>query len=151
MARKVHDSYLQCVSMLLAKRFVFLGEEGLALQRGAAYGADKAGVMPDVAKGLQELVSSLDGKLTAMAASSKQTVEVLFTVRLPILQVEGVVSDWLLTASAQKAVDMPRLFEGIYHLPQYLALAAAASWSEELLVAVFTVDRSVFFHKASIC
>lgn len=39
-----------------------------------------------------------------------------FTVRLSVLQVEGVVPDWLLTGSAEKAVDMPRLFEGVYHL-----------------------------------
>lgn len=112
--------------MLLAKRFVFLVEEGLAFESGAAHGADEAGVMPGVTEGLQELVSSLNGELTAMAAGPKHIVEVLFTVWLSILQVEGVVSDWLLTASAQEAVDMPRLFEGIYHLPQYLGLAAAA-------------------------
>lgn len=35
--------------------------------------------------------------------------------------------------------------------PQYLGLAAAACWSEELFIAVFTVDRSLFFHKACIC
>lgn len=35
--KNFEDSYLQCVSMLLAKRFVFLGEEGLAFQTGAAY------------------------------------------------------------------------------------------------------------------
>lgn len=29
---------------------------------------------------------------------------------------ESVVSDWLLTVSTQKAVDMPSLLEGIYHL-----------------------------------
>lgn len=34
--------------------------------------------MPDVTKGLQELVSSLDGELTAMASSPKQSVEVFF-------------------------------------------------------------------------
>lgn len=136
--------------MFLAKRFVFLGEEGLAFQSGAAHRTDKTGVMPGVTKGVQELISSLNGELTAMAASPKQTVEVLFAVRFSILQVEGVVSDWLLAASALKAVDMPRLFEGINHLPQYLGLAAAASWSEELFIAVFTVDGSLFFHKAGI-
>lgn len=40
----------------------------------------------------------------------------LFTVWFSVLQVEGVVSDWLLTGSTQEAVHMPRLFEGIYHL-----------------------------------
>lgn len=40
------------------------------------HSTNKAGVMPGVTKGLQELVSSLDGKLTAMAASAKQIVEV---------------------------------------------------------------------------
>lgn len=35
--------------------------------------------MPGVSECLQELVSSLDGELTAMAASPKQTVEVLET------------------------------------------------------------------------
>lgn len=39
-----------------------------------------------------------------------------FTIGFSILQVEGVVPDWLLTASAQKAVDVPCLFEGIDHL-----------------------------------
>lgn len=107
--------------------------------------------MPGVTEGLQELVSSLDGELTTMAASPKQIVEVLFTVWFSILQVEGVVSDRLLTGSAQKAVDMPRLFEGVYHLPQYLGLAAAARWSEEIFIAVFTVDRSLFLNKAYIC
>lgn len=31
------DLNLQCVSVFLAERFVFLGEEGLAFQRGAAH------------------------------------------------------------------------------------------------------------------
>lgn len=149
--RRVQASYLQRVSMFLAKRFVLFGEECLAFQRGTAHSTNKAGVVPGVTKGLQEFVSSLDGELTAMAASPKQTVKILFTVWFSILQVEGIVSDWLLTASTQEAVDMPRLFEGIYHLPQYLGLAAATSWSEELFVAVFTVDRSLFLHKANFC
>lgn len=180
------------------------------------YSTNKAGVMPGVTKGLQELVSGLDGELTSMASSSKQTVEVfsatrkkiymkstdhritvimekptqtwvlyteiikvyslhytqtfhhvillmkttskqfvrfdfdrsqskiavkfsihqanrrgqcgqsvyssksssltLFTVWYSILQMEDVVSDGLLAASTLKAVHMPRLFEGIYHL-----------------------------------
>lgn len=134
--------------MFLAKRFVFLGEEGLAFESGAAHRADEAGVVPGVTEGLQELVSSLNGELTAMAAGPKHTVEVLFTVRFSVLQVEDVVSDWLLTASAQKAVEMPRLLEGIYHLPQYLGLAAAACGSQEIFIAVFTVDGSLFLHKA---
>lgn len=86
-----------------------------------------------------------------MAAGTEHTVKILFTVWLSFLQVEGVVSDWLLTGSAQKAVDMPRLFEGIYHLPKYLVLAAAACWSEEVFIAMFTVDSALFFHKAYIC
>lgn len=40
----------------------------------------------------------------------------LFTVWFSIFQVERVVSYWLLTVSAQKAVDVPGLFEGVYHL-----------------------------------
>lgn len=35
--------------------------------------------------------------------------------------------------------------------PQDLGLAATAGRSEELFVAVFTVDGSVFLHKASVC
>lgn len=139
------------MSVFLAKRFVLLGEESLTFQRGTTHSTNKAGVVPGVTKGLQEFVSSLDGELTAMASSPEQSVKVLFTVRFSILQVEGVVSDWLLTASTQEAVDVPRLFEGIYHLPQYLGLAAAACRSKELFIAVFTVDRSLFFHKADIC
>lgn len=42
----------------------------------STYSTDKASVMPDVTKGLQELVSSLDGKLTAMTSRPKQTVVV---------------------------------------------------------------------------
>lgn len=40
------------------------------------YSTNEAGVMPGVPKGFQKFVSSLDGELTAMAASPKQTVEV---------------------------------------------------------------------------
>lgn len=40
----------------------------------------------------------------------------LFAVWLSVLQVEGVVSDWLLAAGTQKTVDVPRLFQGIDHL-----------------------------------
>lgn len=40
------------------------------------YSTNKAGVMPGVTKGLHESVSSFNGKLTAMTASPKQTVEV---------------------------------------------------------------------------
>lgn len=45
------------------------------------YSADKAGVMPGVTKGLQELVSGLDRELTAMAASPEQTVEVFLQTK----------------------------------------------------------------------
>lgn len=137
--------------MFLAKRFVFLGEKHLAFQSGGAHSTDKAGVMPGESKGLQELISSFNWELAAMATSPKQSVKVLFTVWFSILQVKCVVSDWLLTASTQKAVDMPRLFEGIYHLPQYLGLAAAACWSKEVFIAMFTVDRSLLLHKAYVC
>lgn len=41
------------------------------------YSAHKAVVMPNVTQGLQELVSSLNGELTAVTSSSKQIVEVL--------------------------------------------------------------------------
>lgn len=41
------------------------------------YSTDEAGVMPGVSEGFQELISSLYGELTAMAAGSKQTIEVL--------------------------------------------------------------------------
>lgn len=34
--------------------------------------------MPDVTKGLQELVSSLNGKLTAMTSRPKQTIVVFY-------------------------------------------------------------------------
>ena len=37
--------------------------------------------MPGVTKGLQELVSSLNGELTAMAASPKQIIEVCLETR----------------------------------------------------------------------
>ena len=40
------------------------------------YSTHKAGIMPGVAKSLQEFVSSLNGELTAMTTSPKQTVEV---------------------------------------------------------------------------
>lgn len=40
------------------------------------YSTHKAVVMPNVAQGFQELVSSLDWELTAMTSSPKQTVEV---------------------------------------------------------------------------
>lgn len=49
----------------------------------STYSAYKAGVMPNVTKGLQELVSGLDGKLTTMAPSPKQTVEVFFSKTKP--------------------------------------------------------------------
>lgn len=137
--------------MLLAKSFVLLREECLTLQSGTAHSTNKAGVMPSVTQCLQEFVSSLDGELTAMAASPKQIVKVLLTVRFSILQVEGVVSDWLLTGSTQKAINMPRLFESIYDLPKYLGLAAAACRSEKVFIAVFAVNRSLFFHETDIC
>lgn len=139
------------MGVFLAKRFVLLGEKPLSLQRSAAHSADKTGVMPDVSKSLQKAISCFDGELTAVAAGPKQTVKVLFTVGLPVLQVEGVVSDWLLTASAQEAVDMPRLFESVYHLSQNLGSAAATRWSKEVFIAVFTVDGALFLHKADIC
>lgn len=39
----------------------------------------------------------------------------LLAVRLAVLQVEGLVSDWLLAAGAQEAVDVPGLLEGVDH------------------------------------
>lgn len=62
-------------------------------------------------------ISSIQhGQCVQSAHCSESSSLTLFTEWFSILQVEGVVSDWLLTGSAQKAVDMPRLFEGIYHL-----------------------------------
>lgn len=149
--RVVHPSYLKCVSMFLAERFVFLREEHLALECCTAHSTNEAGVMPSVTKGFQKLVSCLDGELTAVAASPEQTVKILLTVWFSVFQVESVISDWLLTVSAQKAVDMPRLFEGIYHLPQYLVLATAARWSKEIFITVFAVDTSTLLHEADVC
>ena len=40
------------------------------------YSADKAGIMPGVSQGVQELVPSLDWELAAMTTSSKQSVEI---------------------------------------------------------------------------
>lgn len=51
------------------------------------------------------------GDVTAVMSSLT-----LFAVRLSVLEVEGVVSDWLLAAGTQKTVDVPCLFEGIDHL-----------------------------------
>lgn len=42
------------------------------------------------------------------------------------------------------AVDTPSY-------PQYLGMAATAGRCKELLIAVFTIHRSLFFHKAYIC
>lgn len=100
---------LDGVGVLLAQRLVLLGEEGLALQSGAAHCADEAGIVPGKAKGIEEPITCLNGELTAMAPSPKQVVEIWFTVWLSILQVESVVSDWLLARRAQEAVAMPSL------------------------------------------
>lgn len=54
----------------------------------------------------------------------------LFTVWFSIFQVESVVSYWLLTVSAQKTVDMPCLFEGIYHLLDKNANNVVSWWHE---------------------
>lgn len=35
------------------------------------------------------------------------------TVRLSVLQVEGVVADWLLAGGAQEAVNVPGLLQGV--------------------------------------
>lgn len=35
------------------------------------------------------------------------------TVRLSVLQVEGVVADWLLAGGTQEAVDVPGLLQGV--------------------------------------
>lgn len=56
------------------------------------------------------------GPVVKRVSCSKWSSLTLFAVWLSILQVEGVVSDWPLTAGTQKAVDVPCLFEGIYHL-----------------------------------
>lgn len=50
--------------------------EVLSVTMAHTYCTNKAGVMPGVTKGIQELVSSFDWELTAMAASPKQIVEV---------------------------------------------------------------------------
>lgn len=52
-----------------------------------------------------------------MTAGTKEGVVISLTVRLSVLQVEGVVADWLLAGGTQEAVDMPGLLQGVDNFP----------------------------------
>lgn len=98
------------VGMFLAQRLVFLGEERLPFQAGGANRAHKTGVMPGESQRLQKLVSGLDGEVAAMAVGPKHGVVVSFTVRLSVLHVKCVASDWLVAGGTDKTGHMPCLF-----------------------------------------
>lgn len=60
------------MGMLLAQGLVLLGVEGLALQVHIAHRTDKAGIVPGVSQSFNELVSSFNREVTAMALGAKQ-------------------------------------------------------------------------------
>lgn len=138
------------VGVFLAQRFAVFGEEGLALQRGAAHRAHKTGIMPGAPQGLEELVPRFDWEVTAEATRTEKGVIVSVAVGLSILQVEGAVADWLPTGSTQEAAHVPSLLQCVDHFPQDLVLAAAAGWGQELLVAVLAVNRPALLHEADV-
>lgn len=85
-----------------------------------------------------------------MAVCPKQVVVVLFTVRLSILHVKHVASDWLMAGHTDETVHMPGLFQGIHDFPQNLLVAAGAGGSEELLIAMFAVHLALLLHKSTV-
>lgn len=141
-------SDVDTVGMLLAQSLVFFREERLTFQAGRAHRTHKAGIMPGESHCIQELISSLDGEVAAMAVCPKQAVVVLFTVRLSILHVEHVAFDWLIAGGADETGHMPSLFQGIHDLPKDFLVAASTGGSKELLVTVRTVHLSFLLYKA---
>ena len=74
--------------MFLAEWLVLLGEESLTLQTVITYlkwdRAYKASVMPSVAQGFKEPVSSFNGEFTAVAHSTKEGIVIRLTVGITI-------------------------------------------------------------------
>lgn len=66
----------------------------------------------------------------------------LLTIRFSILQVKGVVPDWLLTGSTHEAIDMPCLFQGINYL---LNIKCKTQVIESRFVYLQMLDKLYYF------
>lgn len=134
--------------MLLAQRFVLLGEESLSLQAFTTYCAYKAGVMPGTAQSFQKSIAGFYREFTSMTHGTKQGVVICLTVGLAVFQVEGIIADRLTARHAHKTGDVPSLLQSIDHFPKYLPVAAGAFRCKELSVAQITIKRALLDHKS---
>lgn len=141
---------IDSVGMFLAQRFVLLGVEWLAFQIHVANGTDKAGIMPSVSKGLNELVTGLNRKITSMAFGTEESNIIFLTVWLPILHMEEAVTKWLSAGGTDKAGGVPGLPQGMHHFPHNFSVAAGTGWRKELLIASFTVNALLLLNEAHI-
>lgn len=97
------------MGMLLAQWFILLGVEWLTFQIHMAYSTNEAGIMPSVSKSFNELISSFNRKITAMAFCAEQSNIIFLTVRFPILHVKEAIPERHLTSSTDKAGCVPSL------------------------------------------
>lgn len=144
------DLHVDGVSVLLAQRLVLLGVERLALKVHMAHRTNKAGVMPGVTQSLNKLITSFNRKVTSMTLSAEKGYVIFLAVGLSVLHVEQAVSKRFATGCTHEAGSVPRLPQGMHHLPHDLGIAAGAGRGEELLVAVLTVNAVLFLHKADV-
>lgn len=138
------------MGMLLAQGLVLLGVERLALQVNVAHRTNKAGVVPSMAEGFDELVAGLHREVTAVALGAEKGDVIFLAVRLPVLHVEQAVSEGLPTGSAHKTGGVPGLPQRMHHFPHDLGVAAGTGGGEVLAVAVLAVHVVLLLHEADV-
>lgn len=111
---------------------------------------DEAGVVPGVTKSLNELITSFNREVAAMTLSAEECDVIFLAVWLSIFHVEEAVSKGFAAGRTHEAGGVPRLPQGMHHFPHDLGVAAGAGGSEELLVAVLTVDVVLLLHEAHV-
>lgn len=149
-ARSLFTLHVDGVGVLLAQRFVLLGVEWLALKVNMAHHTDKAGVVPSVAQGLNELITGLNREVAAMTLSAEEGDIIFLTVGLSVLHVEEAVSKCFATGCTHKAGGVPRLPQSVHHFPHDLGVATSTGRGKELFVAVLAVNAVLFLHKADV-
>lgn len=138
------------VRVLLAQGFVLLGVERLPLQIHMADCTNEAGVVPGMTQGFDELVTSLHREIAAVALGAEQSDVVFLTVGLPVFHVEEAVPEGLLAGCADEAAGVPRLPQGVHHLPHDLGVALGTDRGKELLVTPLAVHGALLLHEAHV-
>jgi len=136
--------------MAFTKGFALFHKEAFSLQALAAKRAVEALAVIVVVDGLHPPVASLYGETTGRALRGEQVVPVFFTVRKPILKIEGRVGKDFPAVGAGETLRVEGLGEGLQAIPYDFLATFTAVRSKVSSIAVLTVKVPFFFHKADI-